>query len=275
MINIAKYCVIQLLPNPERHEVINVGLLIWNHNAWDIQMLPDERKLHALNPRYPANGLASVALTIKEITKGLNTFEQCQQALNRIGRGCFLHNYIGQFSAETDKKYASEVTWLIDDLIMPPSTPTFTEKNKIPQSRLKTKLRRKFQEMNWLSKKLADIHNHKIIEKFPIAANQGLYAEFAIKNGAIHVTETIDFDVSESSKKQKEIEAQAKTLILSAARKHLGGDTRTYVVVSGSQRLAAGNSINLLKDHNAEVFSLEQPSEMNIYYQKILSAINS
>jgi len=95
-----------------------------------------------------------------------------------------------------------------------------------------------------------------------------LFAAFALKNGVMHITETVDFDVSAGSQRQKSIEAQAKTLILSAAKDVLGIDTKNYVVISGSNRVAARTSINLLQDH-AEIYALESTQDMDSYFDRL------
>lgn len=273
MIKLAKYGIIQLTPNPERHELVNVGLLIHSANGWDIRLLADIGKLQHLSPNFPPTGMQSLEAMLRSYIGNLNSIEEFKATFSKIGGTCKLQEYIGQFGAETEQQYSKEVAWLFDELVAPQAFKKSVTARSEVQSRLKTKLRKVFQTRDWIGKELSDIEHHKIVEKFPIAANQGLYAEFAMKNGVMHVTETVDFNVKESSKRAKEIEAQAKTLIISAAKKHLGNDTRTYVIVSGAHRLAAGSSINLLKDHNAEVFSAEDPVEMAKYYGKLQTAM--
>lgn len=90
----------------------------------------------------------------------------------------------------------------------------------------------------------------------------------------MHITETVDFEVSLSSNRNKRMEAQAKTLILSAAKTHLGNNTKTYVIVAGSNRNVAKTSINLLEDY-AEVFALESAEDMATYFHKIYTAANA
>jgi hypothetical protein len=269
MIKLAKYGIIQLTPNPERHELVNVGLLIQSCKGWDIKLLSDIGKLQHLNPNFPPTGMQSLEVMLRSSLGNLKSIEEFKSTISKIGGTCKLQEYIGQFGADSEQQYNKEVAWLFDELVAPPPYKKALSRESEVQSRLKTRLRKAFKQKDWIGKDLSDIEHHKIVEKFPIVENQGLYAEFAMKNGVIHVTETVDFNVKESSKRSKEIEAQAKTLIISAAKRHLGSDTKTYVIVSGAHRLAAGNSINLLRDHNAEVFSAENPEEMNKYYGKL------
>lgn len=273
MSKLANYSVIALHPNAERSEVVNVGILIRNGNDWDVRIASDASKVQALNPRFPDGGLVSVAVTLQSLLRPINSLVDARLYLSQIGGNPGLQEFIGQFAANDLSEYESEVSWLLAELVTPPTLPRDAIVKAAPEHRLRTKLRTHFKRKRLLGTK-DEIDAHKIVEKFPIEATKGLFAEFALKNGGMHITETVDFDVSESSERSKRLEAQAKTLILAAARNFLGEKTKTYVVVSGSNRRAAQTSISLLEDY-AEVFALESAADMDSYFKKIYVAAQS
>jgi hypothetical protein len=85
----------------------------------------------------------------------------------------------------------------------------------------------------------------------------------------MNITETVDFSVQKIA--PKVLEAQAKTLILSAAAKEFGANTKRYVIVSGSYLKQAMPSINLLRDQ-AEVFESSSSQDMTRYHDLIQTA---
>lgn len=274
MTEIANYCVIEIHPNPERMEVVTVGLLIRARGKWDIRVLPDLNKLLALNPFFPANGIIQMAKTLKAMLFEFDSFDDVRFFLARIGGSPGLQRFVGQFSSCDENTYNEEINWLLSELVIPPKLPNELIVPSEAHNRLRTRLRKQFKNRNLLASRDEKIDDHKIVESFPISANQGLFAEFALKNSVMHITETVDFDVSQNSKRHKVLEAQAKTLILSAAKQHLGKDTKTYVVVAGSNRSIALPSINLLSDY-ADVFALESSADMEIYFEKIYIAAHA
>lgn len=277
MSKIAKYSIIELYPNPERREVVTVGLLILFENKWDICVLPDTKKIGALNPLFPSDGMLKIHSSIEYFLDGANSMEDARSSLSRIGGSLRIQEFIGQFVALDLNQYNSEIKWLLEELVIPPRIPDDVKKLvtlSTQQNRLRTRLRKQFKNRHLLASKGEKIDDHKVVEQFPIAAAQGLFAEFALKNSVMHITETVDFDVGDAGKRHKTLEAQAKTLILSAAKQHLGKSTKTYVVVAGSNRNIAKSSINLLSDY-AEVFELESSSDMESYFSKIYRAANA
>jgi hypothetical protein len=270
MNNLAKYSVLQARPSRDRFELVTVGLVIQRAGEWDVRVLPDPAKIFALNPGFPAFGLVNIQKTISSILRGADSFETAKALLTRHGNDPGIQNFVGQFLANNEDQYESRVSELMKLLVLPPdgARPSLVKKPGV--SRLKTRLRNHFRSKGLLGVGPDDIGNHKVVERFPINAEQGLYAEFALKNGAMHITETVDFDVKQIPRKI--MEAQAKSLILSAAAKEFGLDTKRYVIVSGSTLRQAMPSINLLHDQAEDVFEVTSTEDMARYSDLIQAA---
>ena len=118
-----------------------------------------------------------------------------------------------------------------------------------------------------------DIFSHKIVPRYPIQEDQGLYAEFALRNSVMHVTETIDFTMSTGAYTAKKYEAQAKCLVLKAAIELCGADTKNYVVVAGAKIKNAESALRLLSA-NAEIYHFERSADMTRYIDTISQAAN-
>lgn len=274
MSELAKYCVIDYRPNFERNEVVTIGLLVRFENEWDIRLLPDASKVSALNPLYPIGGITAVGITLMRLLESVDSFQAARTLLTQLGGSPGLQEFVGQFPSDSDQQYENEIAWLMSELVSPPLPAVQASMRLVSEPRLRTKLRTHFKNHHILARSKDQINEHKVVENFPIEEGKGLFAEFALKNSCMHITETVDFDVAMSSARNKRLEAQAKTLILSAAKDRLGATTKTYVIVAGSNRNVAKTSVNLLTDY-AEVFALESADDMNSYFQKIYTAANS
>jgi hypothetical protein len=274
MNDLAFYSVLQAFPSRDRHELVAVGLVILRDGAWDVRMLPSPEKLLALNPFFPTSGLVNIRKTVIAMLEGASNFEVARARFSRYGNDPGLQPFVGQFQAIDDAQYESRVSLIMQRLVLPPELTKSVEVKAKVQSRLRIKLRRQFKNEGLFSNNVEDIGNHKVVGPYPIIAEQGLFAEFALKNGAMHITETIDFDVQKGSLRSKSLEAQAKTLILSAATKQFGQDTKRYIIISGSQRKHAKPSINLL-DEQGDVFAVESSEDMGRYFELIHSAASA
>jgi len=204
------------------------------------------------------------------MAKGLSSLPELRHTLEGVRLGLLLHPFVGVFSFESHDEYQEQVRAVLGESVNPPS---LASGNAAPITRRRNVVRRKlrdhFRARGLWSRNDEDIDNHRVVEHFPIAPAYGLIADFALKNGVMHVTETIDFEVQ--SLKGKRIEAQAKTLVLTEAVKVFGPDTRRYVVAAGSSQSEVQSSIALLRE-NAEVFALESAEEMTRYVDRMASA---
>lgn len=271
MNHLANYSVLQARPSRDRHEIVTVGLAILRDGNWDVRVLPTPNKILGLNPRFPSIGLINIQRVVSALLEGADGFEVARARLARHGGDPTLQPYVGQFLAEDDAHYESKVSELMRVFVLP-EEPARLPSSKPKTNRLRTRLKNHFRSHGLLATGEEDIGQHKVVERFPIVAEQGLYAEFALKNGVMNITETIDFSVQ--NVQRKILEAQAKTLILSEAVKQFGADTKRYVVVSGSYLRQTMPTVNLLNDH-ARVFELSSTEDMATYFDLIQTAADS
>lgn len=271
MNHLAHYSVLQARPSRDRHEIVTVGLAILRDGNWDIRILPNPAKILGLNPRFPSIGLVNIQRVVSALLDGADGFEVARARLARHGGDPTLQPYVGQFLADSDAHYESKVSELMRVFVLPEEH-VRPASAKPKANRLRTRLKNHFRTYGLLATGEEDIGEHKVVERFPIVPEQGLYAEFALKNGVMNITETVDFDVQNIPRKI--LEAQAKTLILSEAVKQFGAGTKRYVVVSGSYLRQAMPTVNLLNDH-ADVFELSSTDDMAKYFDLIQTAAES
>jgi hypothetical protein len=266
---LAKYSVLQARPSRDRHEIVTVGLVMSRNDEWDVRILPEPSKILALNPAFPASGLVNIQRMISALLEGAENFEVARARLARHGNDPALQPHVGQFLAEEDDEYERKISELMKFLVLPPNAQKPLVRKQVKANRLRTRLKDRFRAQGLLAKTADEIGEHKVVEHYPINAERGLFAEFALRNGVMHITETVDFTVQKMPRKV--LEAQAKTLILSEAAKEFGAGTKRNVIVSGSYLRQAIPSINLLSDH-AELFEMSSEADMARYFDIIEEA---
>jgi hypothetical protein len=137
-------------------------------------------------------------------------------------------------------------------------------------SRLNAELRAIFKSAHILGKTPGDISHHLVVPNYPIDTDVGLYAEFALRNGKLRITETVDFRSGEASVKKRE--AESKTLLLLQALETVGkDDLHRYVVVSGASAKTTA-SINLLSRHADNLIVRESTQDWSLYVAEMSKA---
>lgn len=110
---------------------------------------------------------------------------------------------------------------------------------------------------------------------YPIAEDQDLYADFALKNGEFHFTETLDFRVSEGQLNKKFGEAAVSSLTLDKAVKVFGKKTKRIVLyaATASVEQQIGRHINLVSDHADKVLNYESRADRALFVEDVLTAL--
>lgn len=265
----AQYSLLLINPTIDRVDTVVAGVVVRHPGGWDVRVAASAAKMKAIDPTFPDSRLVQTSELTNLIAKGLSSLPELRQALEGVRLGLILHPFVGVFSFDSQDEYHDQVRAVLGESVNPP---TLASANAAPITRRRNVVRRKlrdhFRARGLWSRNDEDIDKHRVVEHFPISAAYGLIADFALKNGVMHITETIDFQVQ--SLTGKRIEAQAKTLVLTEAVKVFGAGTRRYVVAAGTSQSEIQSSVALLRE-NAEVFALESSEEMTRYVDRMAS----
>lgn len=250
----------------QRQEVVNVGVVLFTEAGPLIATPPGQGKVLALNPNFPLSRVFEQTERLAEAVRSL--WKDCSDVsavLQFFRSGALTLSPLGTIlrGTRTDESIIEE---LLRDLVAPPPR----QRSRIAQkSRLHTELRTLFRDAKILGSSPEDISKHLVVQNYPIDAETGLFAEFALRNGHLHLTETVDFRLSTASTKRQE--AQAKTLLLVEARQKLGKRIKRYVVVTGvSAEIQA--SLNLLERHSDDLVVRESRLDWQRYVDQMHAA---
>ncbi|RJG03942.1 hypothetical protein [Noviherbaspirillum sedimenti] len=270
MIEIAQYSLVTICPIPERMDRVVMGVIARSSKGWDVSFSSDYTKVLALDPNFAFSTLNRIACTLKEVTQNCKNISELRNFMQSMRGIVQIDQFEGRFAFDDEPSYNDQLNRIMTESVnAPPKIIAVHQKRE--RSQLRANLKKQFASLGVLGQTFEDIHNHKVVARYPIQADQGLFAEFALKNSVMHVTETIDFTLSISAYTAKKYEAQAKCLVLKAATEICGANTKKHVVVAGGKTKNTESALRLLMA-NAELYQFEDSSDMTRYIDTISKA---
>lgn len=273
----ADYSLLMMWPDAERVDVLCVGAVVRDaEGLWHVLTLPTADKLAAVAPADPER-LPRLARNLRQYLAECDSLAAAREQLARARSTLALHEFEGFFAYDSQAQFGAQLRAIMQESVLPPAVQSgdavVSAVHKVrPHTR--ARLRRQFETMGILARHAGEIGEHKVVRNYPVSLRHGLTAEFALKNAAMHITETVDFEVGDDSVRGKTFEAQAKCLVLRAAREAFGQATQCYVVVSGGAAAHAARSVDLLSSAG-RLFAAESADDMAAYLDIIARAARS
>jgi hypothetical protein len=272
MIKNALYSLITMHPSIERLDVLCVGVAIIDaHQQWTIHILQDTKKFTSINREFKLDNLTQMRSSLGMLFDNCPNLQSARKLLTLNRSTIRLHDFEGVFCYENQSSFEDQVAAIMQESVLPvPIKNQPTNRRTSHKSRVRTKLQKQFKSMGILGKSVADITEHKVIPRYPISATHGLTAEFAIKNGVLNITETIEFDgTTDDALRNKTLHAQAKCLLMKTAIEMFGDSTERHVVVSKSNSTAKFDGLIDLLSSVAVIHDIENAADMDIYFESI------
>ncbi|MCY1528906.1 hypothetical protein D9M68_640290 [compost metagenome] len=241
-------------------------------NVVAVYLCESIRKIRAVDGATSTNDLKTVETRLSKIfgsvRRDAENFESDFEFRRSMMPSSYQLSSLGFFSAANHDEASLKVNKLMADLVIPPKPKMTRERG----ARIITNLRNLFRNHNLFSESLDDILNHRVVEKFPISERANLHADFALKNGVYHITETIDLGTKDASVKFKE--AGLKSFIMAKAKLELGNETKCYAVYSASaaDEKDKSEAIELLSEGSDYSFNLRSQKDMMNYIQRMEEA---
>ncbi len=262
----ATYSLITMQPSIDRLDVLCVGVAAKNGARWTIFTLPDTKKFQVLDSRIKQNVLTSIAASLQKLFSDCPDLTSARNLLTSNRSSVRLHEFEGFFGYESEEDFQQQISAIMAESVLPIEVKSLKTSTDHPtKPRIRTRLRKQFSEMGILGTSHDDINAHKVVPNFPVSSKHGLVAEFAIKNGVLSFTETLDFEVAEEGLRNRIYEAQAKCLVMKTAIEHFGESSGRHVVVAGANVRGASQSVDLLSTV-AKIYALESSKDMAEYF---------
>ncbi|KOY47249.1 hypothetical protein ACX03_02390 [Vibrio parahaemolyticus] len=262
------YALIRYMPNPMRGEVVNIGLIVFKESL-DIRLLKSASKLRILDNSSSQKVMVEVKnslLSLSEYAASADTFNRLLESFP----GGIQLSETASFSVDHISQYESKVENLFESLVKPYSVRESSNRNN---TRLITKLKRKFSAIELLAKDDSGLSEHKIVSNYMLNEATGLTADFLLKNGRFHLTEVIDYDVLDTKSKLKE--TTMKLMTFAEGQKSLEGEVCSYFVYSASAKKEQEviQQINLAENYSTNIFNIASKEDEASYFQIIENAV--
>ena len=264
-----KYALVRYQPDRARHEVVNIGVVLFTTAGPVLSVASNLTKLLAIDPN----------LSLLQVQEDAGALDQALQVLWKSGASAesvtsyFGHAMCGATLSDVGQiaPQNRSVELIVEELQRAlVFAPVKKKKQSARASRLNSELRAIFRSAKILGKEPGDIGHHMVVPNFPIDSEVGLFAEFALRNGKLRVTETVDFRGGEPSTKKRE--AESKTLVLLQALEIVGkSDLHRSVVVSGASEKIQP-SISLLSRHADDLIVRESAEDWGRYIDMMAQA---
>jgi hypothetical protein len=137
---------------------------------------------------------------------------------------------INRFEAHSNATYEHAVADILSKLVEPEPAQL---KKSVRRSRLLSSLKAAFKDERVLARRGEDLSAHRVVSGWQLA--EGLSADLVLKNGAMHVIETVDAQSDDISLRKLISDIAVSALVLEQARMTFGdSETNARLVYSAS-----------------------------------------
>jgi Protein of unknown function (DUF3037) len=232
------FAILQLAPDRSRNERLNVATLVFRDDGLDVRISNRLDKVRALSAAINTESLRTLIgnfVRLDDISRaeGLLSVEERISMLSGTGPVAFTG--IGSFEANSSSVYESRIIGIMQSLVEPEPAPI---RVKPKRTKLLSVVKSSFRRERVLAKKGEILDSHRFIQNYKLA--EGLIADLVLKNGAMHVVETVDFSGDDVTVKRAISDVAVSALVLEQARMNYGIDgTRSKLVYDASSALEA------------------------------------
>lgn len=258
----AEYVIISHRPSINRTEHLHIGIVVRTAQGWRAHLAHDLRKLRAIDPEANAEALRDLQARIPQWLQGCQDWQCARQKLRFWGL-LVSDGEPGSMLYTDEADYLKMVQAALRSQVLPPP-----RKRELREgaSRLHLDLRRSFAARGWLGR---DIMEHQIVERYHLDGPM-VTAEFALRNGRLHVLETIDLRGSNVAAKRADVRAKALVLDVAADMEH---NCARYAVIAGIDSPLADEADRLMRRYASDVLHWESQSDMEYLMSTLAKAV--
>ncbi len=235
MAHIYEFAIARLSSTASRDERLNVGVLVLKEGVLDVRPAKQLDKVRAMAAALDGNQTREFLAGFAELDRqyaqtGISDIKT-RLALMTQGAPLTLSDF-GTFVADNVDQYETRVASLLRALVEPePGRAQPREK----RSRLLTAVKTQFRSHKVLARAGETIDSHRLVPKFEI--DEGLTADLALRNGVMHVIETVDAGGEEDSLKHTIAQIGVAALVLERAKMNFGDETKRRLVYTASSAM--------------------------------------
>ena len=230
------FAIVRLSPEGSRGESLNIGLAVFDQDKLDVRAGARLEKIRALSAAVDPSTVQEIIENLPNLDEklrdaGLVTTQDRMRTLSRIGPISL--SLAGQFVADNTSVYEERLSVIMRAMVTPEIAP---KRLQLKRSKILTQLKSAFRSERVMAKKEDDLSAHRIISSYSL--DEGLVADLVLKNGKMHVVETVDASGEMDSLRKAISEIGVSALVLERARMRFGEkNTEARLVYSASSAL--------------------------------------
>ena len=255
------FTLLQIVPDRLRGEALNVGIVLHTQAGPDLRLRMLPSRLKALMPGYSRVNLEEWREAWLSALQRFDSAEQRWSWLKEAMAPLRLSETGGTISAEDANDLEAQIEGLLERLVMPPRSVATLAKPRIRRSGLNAQLTAWFRAQHLYSSKLQDLSKNRVVPSYPLSMTEELYAEFALKNGVVHVIETLDLRGHNSYTKPLRNEASHKALVLDLAQDELQESSQRIAVVAADDYATMKPAVSMLSRKASAVVSMDSAND--------------
>lgn len=272
MARCCKYSLLRINAQAPRDERLNLGIIVLDDSKIEIHLPKSLRKLQALSLAFDEGALRDAADNLKSIDKYVRTI--CTSETDRLEKlselSPFSFSNFGEFFSHSQESYEQEISGLLRRLVDPEPAPVKLREKSSP---LLTMVKKAFRQERVMAKKGEDLSTHRVVSGLQLA--EGLSADLVLKNGAMHIIETVDATNPDAALKKIVSDIAVSALTIEQARIMFGADQtkgRLVYSASASTEAAATPALEAAEHQGIELVNWAS-GDAKLKFIEIISAL--
>jgi hypothetical protein len=248
MAHIFKYVVLMAVPDRRRGERVNIGLMVFREHDVDVR-LAGVAKIGAIAG---GNWTAYADDVRHRLSAQFNSGSHAMETIVATPRldEVIEASEVASLRINSVAEYETTINEILEALVVKPHAPA-----RPKTTRINTEIAAQFKRDQMLAQPDDPIDSHKVVRDFLVEDN--LKADFALQNGALHVTTTLDLRRPEVNIK----EATLKAIILDRAGKIFPDVHRIGVYALAGEEAPFKTHLELLRGYSQDCFNWADASE--------------
>lgn len=257
MNNPVVYNVVQIVPDPLRGEAMNVGIVIHDASGPRLRLRLLPSRLKALSPALGGLVPSECIESWHAALEGLQTPEQKWSWLRHAMAPLSVGSAEGIIYANDDDDLDSQIEAILERLVMPQKAARPGATKKVKRSDLHNQLTVWLRAQKLFSRNMADLAKNRVVASYPLNIEEEMFAEFALKNGSIHVMETLDLRGHAHYTKGLRNETSHKAMVLDVAQDTLEESSKRIAVIAADDYAEMKPAMSLINRKASHVLSID------------------
>lgn len=244
-----------------RGECMNAGVVLFSDGKATVATAPNSNRLKHLHPDYAALSMtdwaARLQATLDDMASKLGSLDQ-QMAMLPLLCKPFVCDSTPGTTVVKDDTPAETLIDLLQWQVLPPTANVRAKRASTKrQTKLGVEIRKWLTSQKAYSTRIEDLSKQRVVANYPIDPSADLYADFALKNGALNVMEIMDLRGVDHLTASLRGEAAVKGITLDEAKR----SATPIAVVAASDYGVAKPAINLISRYAQDVYDLGSMDE--------------